>query len=240
MGDTVVVRTEDGVDVISTKTLRRERTLPGGRAFAFGSIWDIREDSSNRQDLIRIDPTSGKITGRFRTLGGGGYDDASSDFTVGAGAVWVGMPDQTVVRVDPRSMRPVAKIQLDTSGGAYSKPDVAMGFGYGAVWANQMFNGPGQLYRIDPATNQITSSASLGDPTAGPAGVDSNLAFGDESVWTCDSSNKLTQVDAATGQVQSVRPHPLDLCERISVGGGSIWLSNDARSDHPTTVRIQL
>lgn len=240
MGDSVVVRTEDGAEVISTQTLRRKRKLPGGKAYAFGSIWDIREGPSDGQVLIRIDPTSGKITGRLPTLGKGGYYDAASDFTVGAGAVWVGMPDQTVVRVDPKTMRPIATIQLDKAGATYSKPDVAMGFGYGAVWANQMFNGPGKLYRIDPATNQITNSASLGDPTAGAAGVDSNLAFGKNSVWTCDSSNKLTQVDATTGEVQSVRSQPLDLCERVSVGGGSIWLSNDARSEQPTTVRIQL
>lgn len=83
------------------------------------------------------------------------------------------MPDQTVVRVDPKSMRPVATVKLDTSeptkgGATYLKASVRVGFGYGAVWADQVFNGPGQLYRIAPATNRITHGASLGDPTAGP------------------------------------------------------------------------
>lgn len=243
MGDSIVVRTEAGADVISTKTLRRERELAGGSAFAFGSVWDIRDATADHQVLIRIDPTSGKITGKRSVAGGGGHDAPGSSFAVGAGAVWVGMPNQTVVRLDPKTLRTVATIKLDGSargGATYLKPDVIMGVGYGAVWANQAFNGPGKLYRIDPDTNRITNSTSLGDSTAGPVGTSTNLAFGNNSVWTCDSSNKLSQVDAATGDLQSVRDQPLELCNRISVGGGSIWLSTDVRSGQPITVRIEL
>jgi outer membrane protein assembly factor BamB len=230
MGDSIIVKTTTGADVVSTKTLRRERELPGGRAYAFGSIWDVRDGT-----LLRINPTSGKITGRLLIQAAPGWEP---QLTAARGAVWIGLGDRhSVVRVNPRTMRRTASMLL-----AAADSLVVVGFGYGYLWAHQNADGPGKLYRIDPATNRVTDTIPLGDPNVGSSGLGgTNLAFANDSVWTCDSSGTVTQVGAASGQVQTVRKLPFDdTCEWIAVGAGSIWVSNDAEANYPITVRLQI
>jgi hypothetical protein len=140
-----------------------------------------------------------------------------------------------VLRVNPKTMRREASVQLDAF------PDgVNVGFGYGYVWAHQYNHGTGKLYRIDPKSNRVTSTTSVGDPALGNSrgtGGD-NLGFGKDSIWTCDTSGTLTQTDAVTGQVKAVTKLPMERCSWLSVGAGSVWVSSIPRDAQ--TIRIQL
>jgi DNA-binding beta-propeller fold protein YncE len=247
LGDDIVVKTSSGADVISSKTLRRERKLPGGRVFGFGSAWDIggrpagRRGVEDNTTLLRIDPESGKITGRAviqddETESGHSWN-ADPELAVGAGAIWVGVgKTRSVLRVDPKTLRREASIELDEI-----EDGIVVGFGFGSVWAHQSTNGAGKLYRIDPATNRVTATVDLGDPSLGSSGGGGGvLAFSDDSVWTCDSSGTITEVDPGNATVRKVQKLPFDDCIWLTVGAGSIWVSNDHNSMQPMTLRINL
>ncbi len=235
LGYSIVVKTPAGADVISTKTLRRERKLPGGSAYAFGSIWDIRHGT-----LMRIDPKSGRVTGRLilRDARARVADDPL--LAVGAGSVWVPLQNSpTIVRIDPRAMRRVASINLSPVG--TDDETVVLGFAYGNLWANQAA-GRRKLYRIDPRTNRVTSIVVVGDPTVnGLSGAGAtNMGFGEGSVWTCDSSGTLTRVQATTTRVQEILELPFANCGWLGVAARSVWISNYIDSiEDPQTIRVQ-
>ena len=230
LGTSIVVTTSTGADVLNPTSLRRERTLPGGQALAYGAVWDVRDGA-----LMRIDPMSAEVTGRRRVQAESGrYHELH--LTTADGSVWVGAGSTaSVVRIDPRTLRTIATIQLTALPGR-----VVVGSGYGHIWAFQSLNGSGVLFRIDPGTNRITGTTHVGDPLLGnsPGIGGRTIGFGEGSVWTCDSSGTLTRVDPATTDIQSVRDLPFDTCTWLSVGAGSVWLSTDAPDSDPMTVRI--
>ena len=248
LGDDIVVKTSTGVDVISTTTLQRERTLPAGRILGFGSIWDIGGDATGRRGvddnttLLRIDPTSGKTTGRVvvqdDSVEEGHEWNPDPQLTVGAGSIWVGIgKTRSVLRLDPTTLRPqAAGIKLDVV-----EDDVIVGFGFGSVWAHQGLSGAGKLYRIDPATNRVTGTVELGDPTLGSTGAaGAILAIGEDSIWTCDSSGTITQVDPGNLTAKKIQKLPIDDCTWLTAGANSIWISNSHNSMQPMTFRLDL
>jgi streptogramin lyase len=74
-------------------------SLPSEAVFAFGSMW-----VTTGQDLVRVDPATGRLLARVGGLG------ANLDgIAVTPGAVWVGsIRDGTVSRIDPVRNRAVA------------------------------------------------------------------------------------------------------------------------------------
>lgn len=230
LGSSIVVATSSGAEVINSSSLRHERTLPGGQALAYGSIWDVRDGA-----LMRIDIESGQVTGRLAVQDESGpYKELH--MATAEGSVWVGAGSTaSVLRIDPHTMRTIATVELDAVPGR-----VVVGSGYGHIWATQSLHGSGVLFKIDPDTNRITSTVHVGDPLVGnaPGNGGRTIGFGNGSVWTCDSSGTLTRVDPVTTDIQSIRKLAFDTCTWLGVGAGSVWASTDALDENPSTVRI--
>jgi streptogramin lyase len=221
-----------------------------GLATGFGSVWTV--DCPSNQ-LIRIDPASGKVAARIAipgsVPGGEGY------IAVDATAVWVPITqadgiDGGLVRVDPKTNAVVATVKLpyDSSGAAA---------GFGAIWVSGAAKGV--VYRIDPATNAVAATVKVrGTPrfiAAGEGGVWSLnqadgsishidarssrvtatikakvpgdggcIATGSARVWVTMPGTPLTEIDARTNQIVGQWVGAGGDC--VTTGFGSVWLVN--------------
>jgi len=126
--------------------------------------------------VVRVDPLRNRRTGAILQSG-----PACGGMTADGDSVWVasGCDEGTVTRIDAKTARVVHVIELP--GVAF---DVAAGVG--AVWATTT---NGLLVRIDPKTNRIVATRSLGDAVS--------LTTGNRSVWV---------VNRVTRSVLRLRP----------------------------------
>jgi ABC-type transport system substrate-binding protein/class 3 adenylate cyclase/glutamine cyclotransferase len=101
------------------------------------------------------------------------------------GSIWAVHPDGYVVRIDPRSGRKLATIEVGNDPSAIAA-------GAGSVWVTN--SSDGTATRIDPST-LVTNTISVGHaPTA--------IAVGDTGVWVANSGdNAIVHVDPETNAV---------------------------------------
>ena len=102
--------------------------------------WEHLDSGKTVTPLVRVDPQTGKVTGRFTIRGG-------ESLAAGEGAVWAATSDSTpegIDRIDPRTGERTGRIELPGVNG------IAAGFG--AVWA---VTGDGTVVRIDPESAKI-------------------------------------------------------------------------------------
>jgi YVTN family beta-propeller protein len=123
--------------------------------------------------------------------------------------------------------------------------------GAGSVWvANR---GDGTVSRIDPATNRVVATITIGNPIAlqdqscGPASIHSlmrdtllirrcdepfDIATDGTRVWAIDNTNRtLAEIDPATNQVAR-RLTVGEVSFGIAYGEGSLWLTNVFANPH--------
>jgi len=155
-----------------------------------GAVW-VGAGSST----VRIDPTSNRVTATWPFGPGGG------DLLAAQGALWVSQNDGTVLRVDPASGTPVARIRVA------STPVVTLGWSWlasldGAVWAANP--GLGTISRIDPRTGRVSPWVQLKGPWATHGMV---AAAG--SLWLALDDGSVLRVDPASRRVTA----------RVAVGG---------------------
>jgi YVTN family beta-propeller protein len=142
-------------------------------------------------------------------------DSRPGDIAVGAGGVWVTLPDRgDVVRIDPETMtvRNTIPVGANPSG---------IAIGAGSVWVTN--GGSSTVSRISPETEQV-----VGDPIdvpGGPAGI----AVGLGGVWVANSfAASVSRIDPNSGTVQATIPvgdRPVDL----TIDEDGLWVA-DARS----------
>ncbi len=185
---------------------------PSGIAYGSGSLWVANLDDST---VTRIDPAKRQAV---RTISVGASPDG---VTAAYGSVWVASNNGGLKRVNPEfgdvhtlvhgSNNYVIGIELPSPIAA----------GEGGVWFVNT-----ELYRLDPATGKIRTSALT---TFNPAAV----AVGRGSVWVVDNvENTVTRV-ASDGTPQTIPVgHDPD---GIAVGAGGVWVA-DAQDD--SVVRI--
>jgi hypothetical protein len=126
-----------GTKVVKTVTL--PGTAIGGIAVGGGSVW-VADQQSNR--LLRVDPSSGKITG---TTDIGGAVDAFLPIAYSHGAVFVSSEDFELRRIDATTMKITATVSTPSDG---CWPGVAIGAD-GDVWAEPA---QGVVDDLDPRT----------------------------------------------------------------------------------------
>src|SRR6266511_2182567 len=169
--------------------------------------------------VSRLDPATDRVVGRVRTPGTGDY----SSIAVGEGSVWVTAGRGGVYRIDPAINRVVATVHV---GGFVQGSAV----GAGRVWVTRPTEGPGDLIRIDPQTNEFAGPAIKVCP--GPIDV----TYGRGAVWVENTSPpSVMRVDPTTGHVSTV-----PVVGAVAVGYGSLWAASDdslTRFD-PETGRI--
>jgi YVTN family beta-propeller protein len=92
---------------------------------------------------------------------------------------------------------------------------MSIAIGESAVWvANQ---GDGTVSRVDPATNQVVATISIGQKGF------LRLAAGEGRVWVAACLDKVVKViDPTTNEVTA--SVPAEGCWNVAVGGGQVWV----------------
>lgn len=174
---------------------------------ANGSVW-LPAFELNR--LMRVDPGSHSVI----AIVTGPSDDEGPD-SAGAtpGAIWVGNHHGgTIARIDSQTNALAATIPVMTPG--QSGPQSLVTDGSGDVWfssGRQAF-----VWRIDAATNAITSKTTIADNACG-------LVLDNTGFWYhgCAKSNVLVHVNSQTGAQTTVKT-PGSITDE-AVGLGSVW-----------------
>jgi len=178
-------------------------------AVGAGGVWI---NLASEHAVALMDPTTGKVVRRVEILG------FPYDMVEVAGELWIADFEWSeVTRYDLDADRVVATI-------AVSHPtDIA--FGEGAIWApvhigraseSEPITAGGQVLRIDPVTNAITTRANVGPRPY-------YIATGFGAAWTGTATGaSVDRIDAATGEVTTIWVGE-DGAFDIEVVGDSVW-----------------
>jgi DNA-binding SARP family transcriptional activator/streptogramin lyase len=125
------------------------------------------------------------------------------------GDLWVGLADNTVLRLDPASIRTKATIAVPGRAEEIAVADHA-------VWTLQFFDN--SVDRIDPRSGHITATALPGRPVA--------IAAGDGSIWVATAGDdRLWRITPATGAISG--SFPLGVTpSAIAVEPGAVWVAS--------------
>jgi YVTN family beta-propeller protein len=183
----------------------RVGSLPCGINAGAGAIWI---DGYGTNSIERLDPKTLKV--KHIRVGGAPFDVA-----FGEGSVWSSnYSDGTVSRIDARTGKVVATIE---TGG---KP-TGLSVTPGAVWVGSQEGfpaGPGDIYRIDTATNAV-STVHVGHPTPGWFAATST------DLWISNQSdNTVSRLDLATQKVVATIPVGANPVDGGVAPDGSIWI----------------
>jgi streptogramin lyase len=152
---------------------------PRATAIAAGTRVALTVSPDDPQSVYRIDAKTANI--RYIPIDGvGPGHGAGVAVAAGLGAVWVLDAGGFVYRVDPKTSKQVAKINV------FSKPGVgSITAGRGFVWV-----GTGRsIVKIDPTTNTRIATSLIGrHPAARPDGFVS-IAVGGGAVWALNSDD---------------------------------------------------
>jgi streptogramin lyase len=150
-----------------------------------------------------------------RVLTSANYRESLVGIAVGEGAVWVlGDPaDRRLWRIDPKSRRIVATVQLD-----FAPRSVAAGAG--GIWVTAQLDD--EVVRIDPRTNRVTTSIAVGRGAT-------SVEVGAGSVWVVSTIDRtVARIDPRTNAVVAtieLPAHPED----VAVADGVVWVAADDR-----------
>lgn len=176
---------------------------PGQRlAVGGGYVW-VPEDFGPH--LFGVDDRSGKVVHRFEVAG-----DGIAGIAYGAGSLWLAR-GSAISRVDPRSGRVLRD---------FAAPARWLVFADGALWAADA--GSGRVTKIDPAENKIVAHQNL-HPWI------TDLAVGGGLVWvSVTPANAVFELSEDKLGVQGTSTPAGSDPERISSGGGGLWIANSA------------
>jgi YVTN family beta-propeller protein len=182
---------------------------PAGLAAGEGAVW-LGAGLYGPLSLSRINPSFNEIA---QTVPLGRADEpffaARWQVAVGDASIWtVGPRFGTVLRVDPRTMTVVSRIDIGIQ-------PATLAFGEGAVWAGGSRN---VVVRINPRTNEGDREWQV---PAGPLA----LAAGAGAVWvTAAGEDVVARIDTETETVTTVQVG--DFPTGVAVGHGSVWVAN--------------
>ncbi len=161
---------------------------------------------------------------------------AANAVTYGEGSIWVAVSANDgsfggwILRIDPATNKIIARIPVDAVPG-WEVGEGGLTVGDGSVWVTGAVNAPGGLgspghgsdavvIRIDPGTNRVVDTISLG----GVFGLD--VAIDKNGVWVLidDDSNRpeVMRIDPSTDAVVATIPLGYHNSHFIFAVGGSI------------------
>jgi YVTN family beta-propeller protein len=227
---------DDGTIVqIDPETMQAVRTIGvpgiGDVAFGVGAVWALAGDGRR---IVRIRPTVPNLraTIPIRQLGRAlDAAEQSRRLAFGAGSLWAVDGLSGVARIDPKTNRVVARLDV---GGSSPKGIV---FSAGALWVLGQ-----KLVQIDARSTRIVWSADFGQRTW-------DLAAGEGALWVTDKTGntvwRLNPLLRRADRTIPVGQRPT----AVAAGGGSVWAANSydgtiSRIDPKTnrvvaTIRVQ-
>jgi YVTN family beta-propeller protein len=178
--------------------------------FGFGSVWVVNYGVSS---VSRIDPATKTVLATIPTETGTG--SAPCGLAITPQAVWVAKhePVGSIVKIDPSSNRIADEIPVGMASPVGGPPFIVAADG--SVWGN----GPGEIVRLDPVSDQVLAQIS---PCLGAGGF--KMATDGVALWAsnCDSGlGGISRVDPATNTIKTVVPASA-LAAYITRSGGSV------------------
>lgn len=155
-----------------------------GIAFGEGAVWltDISENN-----ILKVDPGTNQVVDVIPAP----LLSALGSIGVGAGSVWVVTSqkgEKTLTRFSVRTGKVETRIDLPSAGSGVS-------YDGKSVWVTAP--AAGELFRIDPETNQISATTKL-------SGLPRAMAVKADSIWITDERDpSVHRIDAITGKVLS-------------------------------------
>jgi streptogramin lyase len=216
------------IDTASDKVVAHVVVAQGGEQPARMTFGDgtLFEANYSGEAVTLIDPSLNTVKSEFQAP----FEDCCWP-AYGAGSLWL------MEYSSSSAANPDRFVRLDLSGHVLMSMNVsnAIGvtFGAGSVWGSS----GGQVFRLDPATNQITAHVST---DAAP------LAFGANSVWGVSAdSRKVIRIDPATNSVSATIPLPAQ-AGVVTATDSAVWVAQgplDSPGSHlwkidPTTNRV--
>jgi streptogramin lyase len=176
--------------------------LPGTMVFGDGTLF---EADYSGPEITLVDPLRNSIESDLRAP----YNSSCCLPAYGAGSLWL-------LRASTSTEVPDLLVRLDSSGRSLMSMPLAspdgLVFGSGAVWGSA----DGKVFRLDPATNQITARIAT---TAVP------LAYGAASVWGITSNaENLVRIDPATNTVAATIHMP-GLAAEVVATDKAVWVT---------------
>lgn len=162
--------------------------------------------------VTRIDPAS-NTAGPSVQLGA--TTDLYNGIAVDGNGVWATDSDtSTVYRVDPTTLKVVAKIPVPTPKGV-----LATGT---AVWVAAVHDGA--VIRIDPATNKVVATITVGPVgTSGPNWLGSGLG----SIWVgVPNASSVVRIDPVTNAIQATIAvaGTTTPCGSFAITAAAVWI----------------
>lgn len=189
-----------------TATARATAADPGGRiASSVGSIWVV----TDRNGVVsRIDPDTGAAVAEVYVPKG------AAAVATGPDALWITSEEAgRLTRVNPHNTEVVEEIAVGPRPGR-------LAVGEGGVWT---LNGDGSVSRVDPQTNKVVATITLGGGIAG-----GDIAAGAGSVWVSAPGSPLVRIDPRTNR--AVQRFTGEGGGAVLVAHGSVWVAAGPRT----------
>jgi streptogramin lyase len=177
-----------------------------------GAIW-VADNIS--QSIYKIDPQENRLV---MTIPADFFANQEKEGEIGAGegAVWSitgSASDAVLRRYSPQTGTEEAAIPLPSP----SARGIVVAFG--SIWVAGTTGV--ELYRIDPATNQIAATIDL---HARPV----SLSSGEGSVWVRQTDGTVQRIDGQTGNLlATIATDAASNMGDIAVGGGFVWVNSE-------------
>ena len=189
-----------------TATVALQVASGAGRiASSVGSIWAVTD---RKGVLSRIDPDTNAPVAEVYVPGGAAAVAAGTD------ALWITSEGGgRLTRVSPHNHEVIEEIAVGP------KP-VRLAVGEGGIW---ILNGDGTVTRVDPDTNKVVATISLGG-----AMRDGDIAAGAGSVWVSATGSPIVRIDPRTNR--AVQRFTGQGGGAILVAHGSLWVAAEAET----------
>jgi streptogramin lyase len=187
------------------------QVAPDWPALLAGSLWVLTPDGPEPA-IVRLDPETGAEQARV-PLPGGGCEMLAAAFD----SLWACTPDG-FARIDPASNTIVASILFQTPQ-LFGRPAVTDD----AIWSLSGDIAGTDVVRIDPATNAVTATYSLGHAAA-------EITYGLGFLWaTATRDGLLLRIDPASGEVTTAVDGLVDPFH-LTTGAGRVWVGLQGRA----------
>ena len=179
-----------------------------GIAAGEGAVW---VPDSGRGMLYKIDPRTNQVVKKLPA----DLPSRAKGIGAGGGSVWAitGASARALKRYSAETGIEEATVALPSLG-------TGIAVAFGSVWITG--TGNDELYRVDPATNQIAATIEL---RSSPR----MLAAGEDSIWVFnDGDGTVQRIDGKSGKVVATIETGTVGTGTIDVGGGFVWVATHA------------